>query len=853
MNEKLKLFISYSHKDEYRVTSFINHITPLKTNGIIEEWYDRKILGGENLSEKVDYNLSNSDIVCLIISSNFLSSSSCLKEKNSALELRNSKGIRIIPIILSPCDWMEHKEINDLLVMPTDGKPITKFEDEDEGWLDAVKGIKKVCLDLLSIKTLKTNEVFQNFLTSADILTKSHSQKEKIELSDIFVYPELKKYDETIETKKYYSKDFNKDVLKFGKIIIAGENQSGKTSLCKQLFVIFKNLNYVPVYLSDDNKYLGNPYYKIERAFLDQYCSVSFNDIDKSRIVPIVDNFHFAKHKEKYIEQFQGIKHQVLIVDDIFGLSIRNENLIREYNQFKILEFSPMLRDQLITKWIEIKESDSISLNPNFIYQSIDEKTEIIEQSLGKVFGKGIMPAYPFFILSILAAQETQKPLGQDITSQGYCYQMLIFLFLQKQGVKNEQIDIYINFLTELSFYIYNKNGDDISSDQFDQFITSYKLKFNFPLSIQDVIKTLSAVNICGFDSLNNYNFCYPYIYYFFVAKFLAENIESKKALIDKTLNNLHKDENAYITIFISHHLKSNYLLDELLLNAEILFEEYTPASLDSSELSFFDKHEEKIIKAILPSYQGMPAMERKDVLKQKTEIESHRNNLQEEDKFEKEDDAFRLSRELRRSIKTVEVMGLILKNRSGSLDLERLEYIFEQGMNVHLRILTSFFKIIENEENENDFVEFIKERLNQIIAEKDKTMSIDQIEKIARSSFWNINFIVVHGFVTKIIHSLGSNNLLKIASSVCNKVGTPSSFIVNQGIYMWYAKNLKIDEIVERIENDGFSKTAKKLMHYKIVEYSRLHPVNFKDLKKIEQKLKIPTKLLLTEKLKNK
>src|SRR5690606_18716543 len=135
---------------------------------------------------------------------------------------------------------------------------------------------------------------------------------------------------------------------------------------------------------------------------------------------------------------------------------------------------------------------------------------------------------------------------------------------------------------------------------------------FNLPISINDIVQTLSKVNICKFDSFNQFNFCYSYIYYFFVAKYLAEHLEQKKPTINKILGNLHKDENAYITVFIAHHTKSNYLLDELMLNAEILFENYKPATLETSELSFFDKHEDKIIQAILPPFKHNADNERK-------------------------------------------------------------------------------------------------------------------------------------------------------------------------------------------------------------------------------------------------
>ncbi|MDR2836013.1 MAG: TIR domain-containing protein [Bacteroidales bacterium] len=849
----LNLFVSYCHKDENLVSNFISHITPLKDNGIIEEWYDRKIETGNEFQKDIDNNIEKADIICLMISANFLSSTACMKEKDVALKLRREKGVRIIPIILSACSWTEYKELSELLAVPTDGKYITSFPDQDEGWVDAVKWIKIACLSMIQIQNLKTKNEFETFLDSTELLSKSHSEKETLLLKDIFVFPKLKCYDDKEKSHKYDSAKFDTEILQYGKIIISGENQSGKTTLCKELFKIYRGLNYVPVYLEDDNKYLGNPLCKIKTAFAEQYENVDFELIDTKRVVPIVDNFHMAKHKEKYIEQYAIFSNHVLIVDDIFGLNIRNHTLIQEYSKFKIREFTALERNELIQKWIQIKENNQIQGNSNHLQQSIDEKTEIIENSLGIAFGKGIMPSYPFFILTLLSAQEIQKPLDTDITSQGYCYQALIYLYLRKERVKNEQIDIYINFLTELAFWLYDRNCNGLNQSELDEFLKYYKGNFNLPISITDISRTLSNVNICKFDSFNQYYFCYDYLYYFFIAKYLSEHIEEKKILINKILSNLHKDENAYITIFIAHHTKSNYILDELLLNAEILFENYIPATLSTEELSFFDKHEEQIVKAILPSYEHNANAERDKLLNQQSAVEDVIQEKSENQYLEDDVAESELLKNIRLSIKTVEVMGLVIKNRSGSLDLKRLEYIFGQGLNVHLRIITSFLELIQNEQAEKEIVEFLTERINDIIKKDvgNKEPSIDKIKKLAKEIYWNLNFGVLHGIITKSIHSLGSNNLLNIVQTISEKDNNPAAFIVNQGIKMWYAKNVRIDEIASRIKQKDFSLTAKRLMQFIVVEHCILHKIEFQKLKEIESKLQIPPNRILVEKSK--
>ena len=77
----LKLFISYSHEDEKSIKNFLKHIAPLKNNGLIDEWYDRKIIPGSDFQDTIDNNLENTDVICLFVSANFLSSYACIKEK----------------------------------------------------------------------------------------------------------------------------------------------------------------------------------------------------------------------------------------------------------------------------------------------------------------------------------------------------------------------------------------------------------------------------------------------------------------------------------------------------------------------------------------------------------------------------------------------------------------------------------------------------------------------------------------------------------------------------------------------------------------------------------------------------
>ena len=89
-----------------------------------------------------------------------------------------------------------------------------------------------------------------------------------------------------------------------------------------------------------------------------------------------------------------------------------------------------------------------------------------------------------------------------------------------------------MNFLTELAFWIYDNNINGLNQNELEDYFKYYKGKFNLPIPVTEIQRVLSNVNICRFDTFNQYHFCYDYLYFFFIAKYLSEHIEEKKKLM---------------------------------------------------------------------------------------------------------------------------------------------------------------------------------------------------------------------------------------------------------------------------------------------------------------------------------
>jgi hypothetical protein len=142
------VFYSYSHRDEKFRDSLANHLSILRRKGLIKEWYDRKITGGEEWNEAIDMHLEEADIILLLVSSEFVASDYCWgKEVRKALERHDASKARVIPIIIRPTDW-SGAPFRRLQALPKDGKAVTLWSNRDSAWVDISKGIRKVIEEL---------------------------------------------------------------------------------------------------------------------------------------------------------------------------------------------------------------------------------------------------------------------------------------------------------------------------------------------------------------------------------------------------------------------------------------------------------------------------------------------------------------------------------------------------------------------------------------------------------------------------------------------------------------------------------------------------------------------------------
>jgi len=140
----VKLFYSYSHKDETLRDELEKRLIMLRREGLIEGWHDRRISAGTEWEGSIDEHLNSADVILLLVSPDFLASDYAYDiEVKRAMERHDAGKARVIPIILRTCDWKK-SPLHKLQALPKDAQPVSRWADPDEAFQNIVDGIRSI-------------------------------------------------------------------------------------------------------------------------------------------------------------------------------------------------------------------------------------------------------------------------------------------------------------------------------------------------------------------------------------------------------------------------------------------------------------------------------------------------------------------------------------------------------------------------------------------------------------------------------------------------------------------------------------------------------------------------------------
>src|SRR5688572_28972041 len=127
MREPLRVFISYSRKDEALKDKLVDHLRVLERLEGVKVWTDAEIPPGSMWREEIEREMATTDVALLLVSASFLASEFISNTEIPALLRRQAhEGLVVIPVLLRACSWEHHPAIAPFQVLPRGREPIAK-------------------------------------------------------------------------------------------------------------------------------------------------------------------------------------------------------------------------------------------------------------------------------------------------------------------------------------------------------------------------------------------------------------------------------------------------------------------------------------------------------------------------------------------------------------------------------------------------------------------------------------------------------------------------------------------------------------------------------------------------------
>lgn len=367
-----------------------------------------------------------------------------------------------------------------------------------------------------------------------------------------------------------------------------------------------------------------------------------------------------------------------------------------------------------------------------------------------------------------------------------------------------------------------------INKDEFQSFYTTYKENYYARYSTDSLLQNLCKADIFRKEDNSNYAFSYKYIFYYLVAQKISQLINDNKAegLVQRLCENLHKEREANILIFLVFHNGTGKQLEDILFASMLPFEEQQPISLDVNDPLF--KGISNIvdnIKSDVMIQNINPKENREATLKNSDEVQ-RRFDAEDQYPTEKDFEENTHLRDINNTFKIIQIIGQISKNQRHTLTKEDLLRLIEESYNVCFRSISFFGTLIE-EAKEEITEHFVNSNKNKYQVKETELRS--RVHKLLHM----LLFQQCLASFSNLSRAVGMSNSHDLFEQVATRIGTPAAKIISFTINTYYNK-MNIVDLEELVKEHRNNPVVMEIIKARVVNYIYNNYVDFKQCQRI-------------------
>lgn len=617
-------------------------------------------------------------------------------------------------------------------------------------------------------------------------------------LADLYVFPDMQEILDNPRVKSIVSTSVLRDLNRLENgVILYGDEKVGATSLLYRLFEISHDAAFLPIYIRGadikgaSEKDFDNA---VKKAIQEQYSSSlleKYNQSSTNVKLLFLDDFDDCQVRggaaRAKLLQFakNRFKHLVITVSELFDFKTtvlpHAENTLGSFKEYRLLPFGYSLRSKLIKQWFKRFSGDG-----SFDDAELLARCDRAERMLDTVMARNIVPSLPLYLLTLLQSYDTGASGNFEESGLGEYYDFLIKSGLRTAGVSKKDWSKVIEFCTHLAWCLHETENKEISLDGLMRFTERYS-KEEVRVDLSPRLKDLLEARILSQNG-NYYCFRYHYIYYFLKGRYISGHLSDSivQEHVKDACAHLYVRENANTILFLAHHAFDNSLFISCVVDAiNAPFRSLSPIEFrrgDTAEIGEWVRDTPALV------YGGeQPEAIRERANQRKDALDDGSDGLADC----KQDDAHEtFFPQMIALLKTVEILGQILKNQIATVGRAKRVELLEMLLKAPLRLVSAFFSqfLADKDEAQIELMEMLRAMNKDIDDAKRK--------KLAQRLLAHLMQISSFGFIAKTITSISSDELQEDIDSAARNIGSPAAKLIAAGVRLDSPRDLPRSEL---------------------------------------------------------
>lgn len=385
------------------------------------------------------------------------------------------------------------------------------------------------------------------------------------------------------------------------------------------------------------------------------------------------------------------------------------------------------------------------------------------------------------------------------------------------------QIFPLFTFISMSAYDLFERKKRWMTAGEFRAVIERYHALYGIELPHETLVRVLLESRILAQDGDGAFRFRYSYIYCFFVARFLADALTRKdgeaaaRKAIEWLAARLYVRDYANIVIFLVYLTRDERTIASLVAHSKTLYADRKACRFES-DVDFINA-----LTGVPPPLHLPPGDPREHKEIERRRLDDHERKshveLQEDSAEDRElDDVLRVNS----AVKTLQILGQILRNFPGALRADVKREIAKESYILGMRTLSAVFDMIRGN------LPLIREIFGELVRDRWKISDPRELAEATDRVVFSLATALGVGMVRRVSQATGSAYLGETYADVVKLVPSTAIRVIDVAIKLDHQRGFPEKDVLalaEEVRENGLAFTALRLL---VRDHFYLFPVDY-------------------------